>query len=137
MGTSPKPSIFSSCGQPSGRQLVWALLFGLSLPVVLAILHYWKPPTAVRYLVPVVPLYLGGQYVRALMRDIRTQKDELQLRIYLEAAAVVVSGMFILMLVYPSLRAAGLVGPLDESAVLILMAALGVVGYFGAVRRYR
>jgi uncharacterized membrane-anchored protein len=67
----------------------------------------------------------------------RRQMDELQLRIYLEAAAVVACGLFILMLSYPLLEAAHLVGPLDCYVVLVMIVVLGLVGYVSGVRRYR
>ena len=94
-------------------------------------------PAAVRYLIPAVPLFAGVQYVRVLVSDIRHQMDELQLRIYLEAAAVVVCGLFLLMITYPLLQAANLVGPLDYFVVLVLMVVLGIMGYISGVRRYR
>ncbi len=94
-------------------------------------------PAAARYLIPAIPLLAGFFYIRAMVTDIRRQMDELQLRIYLEAAAVVVCGLFILMLVYPLLEAAHLVGPLNYLIVLGLIFVLGLVGYLSAVRRYR
>ncbi|HXB68330.1 MAG TPA: hypothetical protein VNY05_08805 [Candidatus Acidoferrales bacterium] len=102
-----------------------------------AILRYLTVPAAVRYLVPVVPLLAGMLFVREMARDIQKQMDELQLRIYLEAAAVVVCGLFIVMLTYPILEAARLVGPLDHLFVEVLIAVLLVIGYIGARRRYR
>ena len=125
------------CGRPSGRQLGWAIAFGVSLGVATAVLRHLVLSAPVRYLVPAVPLLLGVLYVRALVDDIRRQQDELQLRIYLEAAAVVVCGLFIIMLIYPLLVAARLVGPLDDFVVLILLAVLLVLGYIFARRRYR
>ena len=102
-----------------------------------AILRYLTVPAAVRYLFPAVPLLAGVLWMRAIVDDIRRQMDELQLRIYLEAAAVVVCGLFIVLLTYPMLQAARLVGPLDSSFVLVLIAVLLSVGYLSARRRYR
>jgi hypothetical protein len=135
--TPPKRGVLAGCGRPSGRQLAWAIVFGVSLSIGLAVLRYLTVPTAVRYLIPAVTLFAGAQYLRVLVRDMHRQKDELQLRIYLEAAAVVVCGLFILMVTYPMLEAARLVGPLDSFGVFVLMVVLGVVGYISGVRRYR
>jgi hypothetical protein len=72
-----------------------------------------------------------------MVRDLRRQVDELQLRIYLEAAAVVVGGLFIIMLTYPTLQEAGVLPALDYSMVLVLIVLLGTGGYINARRRYR
>jgi hypothetical protein len=136
MATISKPRTFA-CGRPSAAQLLWSLAFAASMLIVLLILKHWNVPTAVRYLLPVLTLALGVQYVRAMARDIQRERDELQLRIYLEAMAVIVSGLFILLLAYPLLERARLVGPLDNMVLLAVMVALGVAGYAGAVRRYR
>jgi|ERR1044071_230281 uncharacterized membrane protein len=137
MVTNAKSGIFTGCGRPSGRQILWAAALGAALPIVLAMLRKLELPTIVRYVLPLIPLAAGGQYMRVLVRDIREQKDELQLRIYLEAAIVVVCGLVILMLVYPALEAAGWVGKLDSFGVQMMIIALGLVGYFTASRRYR
>jgi hypothetical protein len=125
------------CGRPSNRQLLWSLAFAVSLILGEAVLHYLTVPAAVRYLVPVVPLLAGLLFVRALVHDIQRQKDELQLRVLLEAAAVVVCGLFIVMLTYPILEGARLVGPLNHLFVEVLIAVLLVIGYLSARRRYR
>jgi hypothetical protein len=137
MATVSKSGFLSGCGRPSRNQLVWAVIFGASLPVIALVLKHWEAPAVVRYLLAALSLATGAQYVRAMVRDIRRQMDELQLRIYLEAAAVVVCGLFVLMLAYPILVAAHLAGALDYSVVLVLIVALGIVGYVGAKRRYR
>jgi hypothetical protein len=134
--TSGRPSV-KGCGRPSSRQLFWSLVFAVSLILGTVILRYLTLPAAVRYLVPAVPLLAGLLFVRAMVRDIQRQMDELQLRIYLEAAAVVACGLFIVMLTYPILEAAGLVGPLDHVFVEVLIAVLLCIGYIGARRRYR
>jgi hypothetical protein len=133
---SPKRYVLG-CPWPSGQEWFWAILFGMLLPVGLTLLRHLHLPTAVRYLIPAVLLFAGAQYLRALVRNMRRQMDELQLRIYLEAAAVVVCGLFILMLTYPLLEAAHLVGALDCYVVLGLIVVLGIVGYISGVRRYR
>ena len=89
------------------------------------------------WLIPAVPLFAGIQYLRVLVRDMHQQMDELQLRIYLEAAAVVVCGLFIVMIAHPLLEAAQLLGPVDYLEVLVLMVVLGIMGYISGVRRYR
>ncbi len=76
-------------------------------------------------------------YLLTMVRDLRRQVDELNLRIYLEASAVVVCGLFIVMLTYPALHDAGVLPALDYSMVLALIAVLLVGGYIGARRRYR
>ena len=131
------PSRLLACGRASGRQFLWAIVFGISLGLGTALLRHLSLPAAVRYLIPAFPLVFGLLYVRAMVGDIRRQMDELQLRIYLEAAAVVVCGLFIITLTYPLLEAAHLVGPLDYLVVLVLIAALGIIGYMIAARRYR
>jgi hypothetical protein len=135
--TPPKRGVLSGCGRPSGRQYVWAIAFGVSLSICLAVLKYLHLPTAVRYQLPLIPLFAGVQYLRVLVRDMRRQMDELQLRIYLEAAAVVVCGLFIIMIMHPLLEAAHLLGPLDYLEVLVVMVVLGIMGYISGVRRYR
>ena len=135
--TSPRRSFLGSCGWPSGWQFVWAIVFGVTSSVGLALLKHLKLPGPVRYLMPAIPLLAGVQYMLVLVRDMRRQQDELQLRIYLEAAAVVVCGLFIVMICYPLLEMAHLVGPLDSLYVLGLIVVLGIVGYVSGVRRYR
>jgi hypothetical protein len=137
MATISKTRPLTGCGRPSGNQLIWAAVFGVSLPVVALILKHWDLPPAARYALVLFSLATGAQYVRAMVRDTRRQMDELQLRIYLEASAVVVCGLFVLMLTYPILVAAHLAGTLDYTIVLVLIVALGVVGYINAWRRYR
>src|SRR6266567_7205988 len=109
----------SGCGRPSGREVVWSIVFGVTLAIGTAVLRYLSLPPAARYLIPVLPILFGLLYMRAMVDDIRRQMDELQLRIYLEAAAVVVGGLFIIALIYPLLQAAHFVGPLDYFAVLM------------------
>jgi hypothetical protein len=55
----------------------------------------------------------------------------------MEAAAVTVCGLFILMVAYPVLEAAHLAVKLDYSVVLALIVGLGLAGYISGVRRYR
>jgi hypothetical protein len=94
-------------------------------------------PSAVRYALPLAPLLAGFFYMRSIVADIRGQSDELQLRIYLEAAAVVVCGLFIVLLTYPLIELADWAGPLDNTLVLFVMFVLGATGYSLARRRYR
>jgi len=127
----------ASCGWPSGRQLFWAIAFAISLGVGTAVFRHLQVPNAVRYGGPAIPLLAGLFYIRALVDDMRRQKDELQLRIYLEAAAVVVCGLFVVLLTFPILQAAGLVETLNNDIVLGVIVVLGTIGYLNAVRRYR
>jgi hypothetical protein len=134
---APERRSVAGCGRPSGRQIIWAIVFGASLSFGIAVLRHFPVPPVVRYLIPVIPLVSGVFYMRAMVADTRRQMDELQLRIYFEAAAVVVCGLFILMLVYPLLEAAQVVGPLAYWMVMLLIVVLGFGGYFNATRRYR
>ncbi|HKV82329.1 MAG TPA: hypothetical protein VJP02_29550 [Candidatus Sulfotelmatobacter sp.] len=118
-------------------QISWSAGFFSSLGLGVIALHRLALPPAIRYLVPIVPLVAGSFYIRALIRDIRGQMDELQLRIYLEAAAVAVCGLFIVMLAYPLLQEAGVIGRLDYWVVLLLLGVLGAAGYANARWRYR
>ena len=127
----------SSCGQVSAKQLWWALAFFGSLAVATIGIRHVPFPSPVRYLVPAVPLVAGLMYVLTMVRDLRSHVDELHLRIYLEAAAVVVGGLFIIILTYPALQEAGILPALDYSIVLALILALGAGGYANARRRYR
>ena len=129
--------VLAGCGRPSGPQLLWAMVFAITMGVGLTLVRKLALPTAVQYLIAVAPLFAGAQYLRVLARDIRKQLDELQIRIYMEAAATVVCGLFILMISYPLLQAAHLVGPLDHFVVEVLIAVLGIAGYISGVRRYR
>ncbi len=132
-GLLPAPG----CGRPSTRQIVWSIVFGVSLGVGNAVLRYLSVPSALRVVIPAIPLVAGLVYILSMVSDIRRQMDELQMRIYLEAAAVVVCGLFIVLLTYPLLQAARLVGPLEYWVVLLLMVGLGAAGYIAALRRYR
>src|SRR5258706_4522299 len=126
---APERRSMGCCGRPSGRQLLWAIAFGLTLVAGLMVLRWVPIPLAVQYLVSAVPVFAGGMYMNGLVYDLRRQRDELQLRIYLEASAVVVGGLFLIMCTYPLLQAAHLVGPLDWGNVLLLMSVLGAVAY--------
>jgi len=118
-------------------QLFWSMAFFVSLGLGTVVLHRLTVPVAARYLVAIVPLLAGFLYIRAMVRDIDRQMDELQRRIYLEAAAVAVCGLFIVMLAYPLIHAAGVVGQLDYLVVLFILGLLGAAGYLNARRRYR
>jgi cation transport ATPase len=126
-----------SCGQASAKQLWWALAFFGSLAAATLGLRHLPLPFAVRSFVPAVPLVAGLMYLLTMVRDLRHQVDEMQLRIYLEAAAVVVCGLFIIMLTYPTFQEAGVLPALDYSMVLTLIVLLGTGGYLSARRRYR
>ena len=125
------------CGRPSVSQMVWAVAFFLLLAIVQVVLRRVELPTGARYLLPLAPLGAGFLYMRSMVTDTRRQLDELQLRIYLEAAAVIVCGLFVIILTYPSMMAAGWVGPLDDSFVMLVVFGLGAIGYITARRRYR
>lgn len=131
------PRWASGCGRPSVSQIVWSVVFFSLIVVEGAVARLVALPGAVRAVLPVAPLVAGFFYMRAAVKDTRRQLDELQLRIYLEAAAVVVCGLFVLFLTYPLMQTAGWVGPMDESAVLFALIAFGAIGYFTARRRYR
>ena len=133
----PEPRSAACFGRPSKRQLLWSITFGLSLVAGMVALRHLSLPLSVQYLVAAVPVFAGAMYINAMVCDVRRQMDELQLRIYLEAAAVVVCGLFLMMCTYPLLQAAHLVGPLDWGIVLIIMGVLGTIAYVRALRRYR
>ena len=78
----------------------------------------------------------GVLLYRALIRDIREQSDELQLRVYLEAAAMAICGLFVVMLSYSTMQEAGWVGTLDYAVVMLLI-GFSAIGYIVARRRYR
>src|SRR5258705_3927152 len=107
--------------KPSARQMVWALLFFVSQTLgTIALSRKWIPSTYT-YAVAVAPLIAGLLYIRITVTDMRRQMDELQLRIYLEAAAVTLYALFLIMMVYPLFEKAHLVGSLDDSIVVFLM----------------
>jgi hypothetical protein len=128
---------FARCGKPSVSQMVWAVAFFLLLAIVQVVLRRVELPAGARYLLPIAPLGAGFFYMRSMVTDTRRQLDELQLRIYLEAAVVIVCGLFVVMLSYPLMQAAGWVGPLDHSFVMLVLFGLGAIGYITARRRYR
>src|SRR5579871_5322881 len=73
--TSPQGHVVEGCGRPSGRQLVWAMVFGVSVSVGLALLRHLSMPPIVRYLIPVVPVLTGARYMQVLVNDTRRQQD--------------------------------------------------------------
>ena len=125
------------CGRPSASQIVWSVVFFSLVVVEGAVAKRVQLPEAVRLLLPVAPMVAGFFYMRSAVRDTRRQSDELQLRIYLEAAAVALCGLFVFVLTYPLMQAAGWVGPLQAEAVLFALIGFGAIGYFVARRRYR
>jgi hypothetical protein len=133
------PSIFhlARCGKPSRSQVVWGAAFFLLLAVVQVVLRRLELTAGAKYLLPLAPLGAGFFYMRSMVTDTRRQLDELQLRIYLEAAVVIVCGLFVVMLSYPLMQAAAWVGPLEHSFVMLVLFGLGAIGYFTARRRYR
>src|SRR5262245_16009323 len=122
----------ASCSRGSTKQFWWTLAFFGSLAGATLALRHLALPAAVRFLVPAVPLMAGLMYLLTMVRDLRRQADELQLRIYLEAAAVVVAGLFIIMLTYPTFQEAGVLPALDPSMVVALVVVLGIGGYINA-----
>jgi hypothetical protein len=127
----------SACGRPSATQVYWGLAFFVTLFACMFVNRYFVLATPFRQMAPLVPLAAGAFYMRAFIRDLHTKKDELQLRIYLEAGAITVGGLLILMMTYPLLQKGGLVGPLDSTVVLVMIGLLAVAGCFKAARRYR
>src|SRR5882724_9343510 len=98
--------LFSRACRPSRRQAVWALLFFFSQGLGTIVLsRAWVPPPYT-YAVAAAPLIAGVFYIASVVSDIRTRMDELQRRIYLEAAAVTVCGLFLITMVYPLLEKA-------------------------------
>ena len=132
-----KPPLLSCTGRPTAQQYVWASILAVSLVLVTFFLKHLNLPSVAKLALPLIPIGAGTQYMRVLIRDTQGQADELQLRIQLEAAVVIVCGLFIFILVYPLLQLAGWVGQLDYTVVLGVMVVLGIVGYIAAARRYR
>src|SRR5713101_6909496 len=97
---NPSRSRSNGCARISMSQLFWSMAFFVSLGLGTVALHRLPLPPAGRYLVPIIPMVAGFFYIRAMVRDIHSQMDELQRLIYLEAAAVTVCGLFIAMLAY-------------------------------------
>src|SRR2546429_640725 len=124
----------TGCMRASASQLSWSIVFAISLGLGAVALHRLTLPLPIRFLVAGAPLIAGFFYIRAVIRDMHRQMDELQLRIYLEASAVIVCGLFIGMLVYPLFESAGIVGRLDYHVVLALVILLGAAGYLNARR---
>lgn len=126
-----------ACGRASKAQFLWALGFGASLIAATDAVRWLGDWAPLRYLAAALPLVTGFFYMRAVLLDCRRQTDELQLRICLEAAAISVCGLVVVMLTYPLLEKVALVGPLDYSVVLGLLGLLLAAGYLNALRRYR
>jgi len=103
----------------------------------MVVLRHFSLPLSVQYVLAAIPIFAGCLYMNAMVCDVRRQMDELQLRIYLEAAAVVVCGLFPMMCTYPLLQSEHLVGPLDWGIVLIILGVLGTSPCTRALRRYR
>src|SRR5262249_12528659 len=90
----PERPVVKGCAHASTLQYIWALVFAVTLCVGILALRHLALPTPLRYVIPFVPLLTGAQYILVMVRDNRRQQDELQLRIYLEAAMAVVCGLF-------------------------------------------
>jgi hypothetical protein len=129
--------LFSRACRPSVRQTVWAVIFFLTLGGGTVLLRRGIVSGPLRYVVAGLPLLTGFFYMWTMVGDIRRQMDELQLRIYLEAAAITLAGLFVLILVYPLFESIQVVGRLDFSVVVFLLVGLFLAGYVIAVRRYR
>lgn len=128
---------FSRECRPSVRQMVWAIVFFISLGGGTVLLRRKVVSGPLGYVVAALPLLSGFMYMRTMVGDIRRQMDELQLRIYLEAAAITLAGLFVVILVYPLFESLHLVGKIQYSVVVYLMVGLFLVAYIIAVRRYR
>jgi len=136
--SAPEKRVAYGCfGRPSARQMWWGIVFLISATGGSIVLRHASLPPVAQDLIAVFPVFAGVFYMNALIGDVRAQMDELQLRIYLEAAAMVVCGLFVLTIVYPGLQAAHLVGPLDWDIVLMFIMTLGIIAYVRAMRRYR
>ncbi len=129
--------LVSVCGRPSLRQMVWVAVFAASLPVGVAVHRRMDVPPLLGYLLAAIPLLAGAMYMRTMVRDVREQMDELQIRIYLEAATISLCGLFVVVCSYQLIEKAGLAGPLNGTIVILLMVGFGLIGYWRAVRRYR
>ena len=135
--TPAKRRPLNACGRPSAAQVYWGLAFVVTLIAGVLVNRNFVLATPFRQMAPLVPLAAGSFYLHAFLRDLHAQKDELQIRIYLEAAVLTVGGLVILMMAYPLLQKGGLVGPLDSTMVLVMLGLLAMAGCFKAARRYR
>jgi len=129
MNTENIESAAPACGRPSTAQIYWGLAFFVTLIAGVVLAWNFVLAAPLRQIAPLVPLAAGAFWMRAFTRDLHAQKDELQLRIYLEAGAITVGGLFILMMTYPLLQKGDL--------VLVMLGVLAMAGCFKAARRYR
>lgn len=125
-----------SCTKGTLRQTLWLLAMALSTSTGIVVLAWRRPALPWRLLAVIVPVALGLVYARQVVRDLKNL-DELQVRMQLEGAATACLGVFILSLLYPVLQQAGFVGPMQSYYVVIVLAALLVIGNYNAYRRYR
>jgi chromate transport protein ChrA len=125
-----------SCWRASPQSYIWPIACGVITAGSTILARTYEKARWVQYLFVAGAAVCIALYVRAVIRDMR-RLDELQQRIMLEAASVACLGTFGLCLVYPVFKTAGLVGTLQPVVVVFVLAALGGVGYFIALRRYR
>jgi len=121
-------------GKPSKAQIIWAVLFALALTAN-EFVRKSAGIDAYRWLLP-VPVICGIFYVIHVVKDM-ARIDEMQQRIYLEAAAATCLGLFLLGLLHPTFERAGLIGPLEGIHVSIAVGLLVTVGFFVSAWRYR
>ncbi len=124
------------CGRMSYAQLFWAVVFNVGAGASMIALRRYSLGLAWRIALPLLSLLFGALYMRAMARDMRSL-DELQIRIWLEAAAFACFGTAIVMWVFPIAQRAGFVGQLDPVMVIFLIFLFAFVGFLLANRRYR
>jgi hypothetical protein len=124
------------CGRPSFAQFLWAVLFSASSGISLVIVREPTRGPAVKWAAAIIPVVCGVILIGAVIRDM-SKMDELQRRVFTEAAAVALLGVLVMGLVYPAFQRAGFVGPLSPPLVSLAALLLALLGYMNAWRRYR
>lgn len=123
------------CGRASWAQLIWALLFAVMVGLSALLVKWAGSNQILRMAVALAPVVPGIVYIRIMVQDL-AKLDEMYRRIYLEAVAAAFAGLFLFLMIYPGVQKAGIVGELEPAAVVLVMVALALVGYFFASRRY-
>ncbi len=133
--TAPVPvKTTTGCGF-SRAQLIWSGAFALGTIVAVLLLALFQLGLPLRIAASLLAVVPGVVYIVVMVRDVR-RLDELQQRIFLEAAAVALAGAFLCSMLYPTLHKAGLVPDLSPAAMAVVIVALATVGYAIAKRRY-
>lgn len=123
------------CGSASWRQVLWACVFMISASLTYRLF----PAGASIWLklgIVICPVIPGVLYITALVRDVR-RMDEMQQKIFIEAIAGAFAGMFLLAVLYPTIRKAGFVSEPNTLDFAVVMLVLTAISYAIAKVRYR